>query len=71
MPPILVIGTGAADLRTVFPPEILPGIVLSYLEGLRTSFAVSIGFSRISFLAVAFLPWGRLHSKPAGEMVMA
>jgi len=71
IPPILVIGTGAADLRTVFPPNILPGIVLSYLEGLRTSFIVAIAFAGVSFLASFVLPWQRLHSKPAGEMMMA
>jgi EmrB/QacA subfamily drug resistance transporter len=68
--PMLVIGTGAADLRTVFPPEVLPGIVLAYLDGLRTAFAVAIGMAGASFLLVGVVPWKRLHSKPETEGVV-
>ncbi|KAK0643173.1 putative efflux pump antibiotic resistance protein [Cercophora newfieldiana] len=70
--PLQVIGTGAADLRAVFPPEVLPGIVLAYMDGLRAAFAVAIGFAGVSFLFVSVVPWKRLHSKPEGDaMVMA
>ena len=68
--PLLVIGTGAADLRKVFPPEVLPGIVLAYMDGLRTSFAVAIGMVGLSFVLSAVVPWKRLHEKPEGEAMM-
>ncbi|KAK0730294.1 putative efflux pump antibiotic resistance protein [Lasiosphaeris hirsuta] len=72
VPPLLVIGTGAADLRAVFPPDVLPGVILAYMDGLRTSFAISIGMAGLSFLLGFFLPWKRLHAGQTGEaMVMA
>ncbi|KAL3417500.1 beta-ketoacyl synthase domain-containing protein [Phlyctema vagabunda] len=41
--PALVVATGAAELRNVFSQSELPGILLAYMEGIKTAFAVSIG----------------------------
>lgn len=70
--PEAVLVTGAADLSNVFPPELLPGIILSYLDGLQAAFAVATGMAGASFLTVAFVPWKRIHrDAAAGGAAMA
>ncbi len=40
--PLAVVATGATELRDVFEPEAIPGIVASYMEGLSGSYAVGL-----------------------------
>ncbi|KAK5659379.1 hypothetical protein OQA88_1472 [Cercophora sp. LCS_1] len=68
--PQMVLGTGAAELSSVFPPELLPGIIDSYLDGLKAAFAVATGMAGVSFLVVPFVPWKRLHRDGPGEAVI-
>ncbi|KAI0385716.1 MFS gliotoxin efflux transporter glia [Hypomontagnella monticulosa] len=58
--PAQVIATGATQLRDVFTPEELPGIIQAYLCGLRAVWAVGIGFSGVACLSTAIIPWSRL-----------
>ncbi|KAK3381230.1 putative efflux pump antibiotic resistance protein [Podospora didyma] len=67
--PMIVVGTGASELRRVFPPELLPGIVVAYMDGLRASFAVAIGLASVAFLSTALVPWKRLPVGSVGEGV--
>ncbi|KAM5349415.1 hypothetical protein ACJ41O_005920 [Fusarium nematophilum] len=56
----LVIATGATQLRSIFTPEELPGILLAYMHGLRAVFALGIAMAGVSCLATVFIPWSRL-----------
>lgn len=55
-----LIATGASELRKVFSPEELPGIIVAYMHGLKAAFAVSIGFCGLAFLTTLIIPWSRL-----------
>lgn len=61
--PQLVVMTGATDLRRVFTPEQLPGILDSYMEGLRVPFAIAIACSVVTVF-VSFAPrWESIKGK--------
>ncbi len=64
-----VIDTGASELRKVFSPEDLPGVLIAYMDGLKAAFALSIAFCGIAFIATFFVPWRRLatHEPVEGE----
>lgn len=51
--PILVVLTGATDLRKVFSAEEMPGIIKSYMEGLKSAFVIGIAMARM-MLFIAF-----------------
>jgi MFS transporter, DHA2 family, glioxin efflux transporter len=43
--PALVVGTGATDLRKVFTPEQLPGVIQAYLDGLHDTYILAIALA--------------------------
>jgi hypothetical protein len=58
-----VLATGATDLRTVFTPAQIPGILDAYMEGLRVPFIIAIACAAITFL-IAFAPrWESIKGK--------
>jgi hypothetical protein len=65
-----LITTGASDLRTVFTPEEIPGVLLAYMHGLKSAFAVSVAFCGLAFISTFFIPWGKLktHSGDSAEV---
>jgi hypothetical protein len=67
--PLLVIGTGASELRNVFPPDVLPGILDAYMVGIKAAFAVALAFSGVAFLFSLFVPAQKLASHAEGEDV--
>ena len=58
--PTLVIGTGAAELRTVFSASELPGIILAYTDGVKAAFGISIGMAGVAVVISLLCPWSRL-----------
>jgi len=61
--PALVLATGATQLSKVFKVEELDGIVIAYLAGLKSAFAVSIATAGLCFL-LAFAPrWESLKGR--------
>ncbi|KAF3771160.1 MFS general substrate transporter [Cryphonectria parasitica EP155] len=64
--PALVVATGATELRSVFPPDQLQGILLAYMEGIKASFAIATALSGVAFIMSFFCPWSRLPKGPAG-----
>ncbi|KAL4881202.1 MFS general substrate transporter [Aspergillus karnatakaensis] len=58
--PMLVIATGATQIRDVFPDQ-LDGILQAYMAGLKATFAISIGTVGFATLLTVFSPWKRLH----------
>ncbi|PNP51909.1 hypothetical protein THARTR1_07500 [Trichoderma harzianum] len=60
--PVLVVGTGATDLRKVFSEDQIPGILVAYMRGLKTSFGIGIASSGIAFIIIVlFQPWNKLN----------
>lgn len=53
--PQLVLATGATEIRKVFAPDQVHGILLSYLTGLRAAWAMAIAAVGMSVLA-SFVP---------------
>jgi hypothetical protein len=49
--PIKLIGTGATEIRTIFPADEVPGIVLAYMAGLKLVFALIIATTGTALVA--------------------
>ncbi|KAL5333229.1 MFS general substrate transporter [Aspergillus crustosus] len=58
--PMLVIATGATQVREAFPDH-LDGIVEAYMAGIKATFAISIGTVGLATLLAVLSPWKRLH----------
>ncbi|QYT01836.1 MFS domain-containing protein [Trichoderma simmonsii] len=69
--PLLVLATGASDLRSVFSADELPGVILSYMDGLKAAFAVSVGLVGTAFLVSFIVPWKKINLKPGEAVAMA
>lgn len=59
--PALVLVTGATEIRDVFTPAQVPGIVAAYMQGLKTVFAICTGTFGAAFLVSLCSSWKRLH----------
>jgi MFS transporter, DHA2 family, glioxin efflux transporter len=68
--PELVLSTGASDLASVFPPDVLHGVLEAYMIGIKAAFAVAIAFSGTAFLCSLAIPMKKL-SHEAGKAPMA
>ena len=65
--PRTVIATGATQIRTAFPPEQVPGIVLAYMAGIKVTFALTVGLVGFTCLVGLFVPWKRLNADALKE----
>ncbi|KAK1764303.1 major facilitator superfamily domain-containing protein [Phialemonium atrogriseum] len=61
--PLQVILTGAAQIRQVFPADQVNGILEAYMSGIKASFAISVAFVGIAFLASLASRWRRLNKE--------
>lgn len=52
--PLLVLGTGATQLRRVFSPAQMPGILVAYMAGIRTALALAVGACGLALVASLF-----------------
>ncbi|KAK0739313.1 major facilitator superfamily domain-containing protein [Apiosordaria backusii] len=59
--PLAVLGTGATQIRTVFPAEQIPGILIAYMAGIKTALAIAIGAVGFAFVFSLFFNWKRLN----------
>jgi MFS transporter, DHA2 family, glioxin efflux transporter len=59
--PHLVVATGASQLRDVFDPKVLPGILEAYMHGIKLVFALCVAMAGITLPIALFSPWKRLH----------
>lgn len=69
--PGAVLAAGATQLRTIFPPEQIQGILEAYVSGLRVVFALSTGLVGISFLFALMPRWEKLRPVPKEEAMEA
>lgn len=65
--PKQVIHTGATELRAVFPQEEIVGILMAYMEGIKSAFAVAIGMAGIALVFSLINPWKRILINQKGE----
>lgn len=60
--PVTVVSTGATDLRTAFPADMVPGILEAYMGGLKIAFAIGIASTGMAFVIITlFQRWNRLN----------
>ena len=62
--PSLIVSTGATQLRNVFSPTELPGILVAYMDGLKLSFALAIALAGISVPIALFAKWTNVKPRP-------
>jgi MFS transporter, DHA2 family, glioxin efflux transporter len=60
--PMRVVLTGATDLRQVFSPDQLPGIIRSYMDGLKKAYIIGIAMAALMFLAAFLNPMHNLKA---------
>lgn len=58
----LVIASGASELHDIFEPDVLPGILRSYMDGLKAAFLVALIFCGCAFLCSFAIPMKKLPS---------
>ncbi|KAK8856647.1 Major Facilitator Superfamily protein [Apiospora arundinis] len=56
-----LISVGATQLRSVYPPEQIDGIVHAYMDGLKTVFAFGIALLGLSFVFTLVPKWDELR----------
>lgn len=60
--PLLVVLTGVTELRTAFPPSVLPGILEAYARAVKDAFAVGIAACGIALITITlFQKYERLN----------
>ena len=60
--PAIVVSTGATDLRSVFSADQVPGILVSYMSGLKIAFAIGLASTGVAFIIITvFQKWNRLN----------
>jgi hypothetical protein len=64
--PAEVISVGATELRGHFAPDVLPGIIASYMEGLQVAFIMVTVLAGCSALLSPLLPWVNIKGKASG-----
>ncbi|PTB38655.1 hypothetical protein M441DRAFT_172398 [Trichoderma asperellum CBS 433.97] len=58
--PAKVIAAGATGIRGVFPAEVIPGILESYLAGIRVAFAIMIAGAGFATVTSVIGKWNKL-----------
>ncbi|KAK0652359.1 major facilitator superfamily domain-containing protein [Cercophora newfieldiana] len=60
---LTIIGTGATAIRHVFPADQVPGILVAYMAGIKTTFAITIAGVGAAFVVSLFSSWRRLNQE--------
>jgi hypothetical protein len=68
--PHTVLVTGATQIRTAFGSD-ATGVLVSYMQGIKIAFAISIGATGAAFIVSFFSSWRRLNGQAVKEAVMA
>ncbi|KAL2017360.1 hypothetical protein VTK56DRAFT_2283 [Thermocarpiscus australiensis] len=59
--PLVLLGTGATEIRDVFTPEQVPGILVAYMDGINTALAIAIGAVGLSVVVSLFADFRRFN----------
>jgi hypothetical protein len=60
--PSLVIITGATELRDVFTPEQLTGVLIAYMRGIKIAFAIALAGTGMALVIGPFARWSKLNT---------
>lgn len=69
--PKLVVATGATELRKVFDSSDLPGIIVSYMAGLKDAYALGIALAGVAVVVsvvAIVIDWRRLGEHEKKQM---
>jgi predicted MFS family arabinose efflux permease len=61
--PELVLYTGATSIRSVIPPDLLPGVVLAYNNALDSTFLIFAAMAAASIIGAAAVEWKSVKGK--------
>lgn len=61
--PQSVVAVGVTQIRATYSADVVPGIVDSYMSGLRVAYAIAIASSGISVVAALLSKWRNLKGK--------
>lgn len=60
--PLILLATGATQIRAVFPAEQIPGILVAYMAGIKTAMAICVGAVGAAFVVSLFSKFRRLNT---------
>lgn len=69
--PAAVVATGATQLRSRFPADKIPGILLAYADGIKSALIFPIGATGVALIVILFSRWKRLKSGNSKAAVAA
>ena len=61
--PSVVVSTGVTQIRASFAPDEVAGIILSYMDGLKVSYAIAIAAAGVATLISGLCKWTNLKGK--------
>ncbi|KAH6682863.1 putative HC-toxin efflux carrier [Halenospora varia] len=61
--PKFVVTVGVTEIRKVFEANVVPGIVASYMSGLKVAYAIAIASSGVAVVVSVFSKWINLKGK--------
>ena len=61
--PAHVIAVGASELRNVYSGAELQGIIISYIEGIKVAFSLSIALAGVATICSLAVPWVSVKEK--------
>ncbi|KAK6504813.1 hypothetical protein TWF481_006751 [Arthrobotrys musiformis] len=62
---MLVVATGATEIRRAFPARYVPDIVAAYMQGIKVSLGIPTGAAGVGLVVALFGRWGRIHAGSA------
>ncbi|KAK1767502.1 major facilitator superfamily domain-containing protein [Phialemonium atrogriseum] len=69
--PAAFVTTGATQLRSRFPADKIPGILLAYADGIKSALIIPIGATGVALIVILFSRWKRLKSGNSKAAVAA
>ncbi len=61
--PLVLLGTGATQIREMFPAEQVPGILVAYMAGIKTTMAIAVGAVGVAFVVSLFSNFKRMNAE--------
>ena len=69
--PADVVATGATLIRTAFPLDQVPGIIVAYMAGIKVALGISIGGAGLGLVVCLCSRWKRLNPDMVKDAVVA
>lgn len=63
--PAQLVKNGITAIRTTFPAADIPGILLSYLDGIHMTFILGVALAGVSVIPALFAPWRNIDAAAA------